>query len=122
MIKNFKLVLVLISASFLGVAQDFSQHKDQLDMLPDSVRSAVIQRINSSDFNLPEIGGNDSILLEDEGDDDQAKTSIEQADELERRFVNSIKAGDPAKFQRGIKKINNMKNTKFSVLNGNDDE
>lgn len=84
MIKNFKLVLVLISASFLGVAQDFSQYKDQLDMLPDSVRSAVIQRINSSDFNLPEIGGNDSILLEDEGDDDQAKTSIEQADELEK--------------------------------------
>ena len=68
----------------MGVAQDFSQYKDQLDMLPDSVRSAVIQRINSSDFNLPEIGGNDSILLEDEGDDDQAKTSIEQADELEK--------------------------------------
>ena len=46
----------------------------------------------------------------------------EQADELERRLVNSIKAGDPAKFQRGIKKINNMKTTKFSVIDGNDDE
>ena len=46
----------------------------------------------------------------------------EQADELERRFVNSIKAGDPAKFQRGIKKINNIKTNTLSVLTGNDDE
>ena len=40
----------------------------------------------------------------------------EQADELERRFVNSIKAGDPAKFQRGIKKINNMKTMKNNMI------
>ena len=30
---------------------------------------------------------------------------IETAAELERRFINSIKASDPAKFKRGIKKI-----------------
>ena len=29
----------------------------------------------------------------------------EQADELERRFINSIKASDPSKFTRGIRKF-----------------
>ena len=29
----------------------------------------------------------------------------EQADELERRFVNAIRGQDPAKFTRGIRKI-----------------
>jgi hypothetical protein len=29
----------------------------------------------------------------------------EQADELERRLINSIKGSDPAKFVRGIRKI-----------------
>ena len=29
----------------------------------------------------------------------------EQADELERRFINSIKGQDPAKFVRGVRKI-----------------
>jgi hypothetical protein len=31
---------------------------------------------------------------------------IETAAELERRFLNSIKASDPNKFKRGIKRIN----------------
>ena len=52
----------------------------------------------------------------------QESYPAEQADELERRLVNSIKAGDPAKFQRGIKKINNIKTNTLSVLSGNDDE
>jgi hypothetical protein len=30
---------------------------------------------------------------------------VETAAELERRFINSIKANDPAKFKRGIKRI-----------------
>jgi hypothetical protein len=30
---------------------------------------------------------------------------IETAAELERRFINSIKAGDSSKFKRGIKRI-----------------
>ena len=29
----------------------------------------------------------------------------ETADELERRFLNSIKSGDPKKFKRGIQKV-----------------
>lgn len=29
----------------------------------------------------------------------------EQADELERRFINAIRGQDPAKFSRGIRKI-----------------
>ena len=35
---------------------------------------------------------------------------IETAAELERRFINSIKGSDPAKFKRGIKKIQENKN------------
>lgn len=35
----------------------------------------------------------------------------EQAYELERRFLNSIKAGDPAKFTRGIRKLRDSKET-----------
>jgi len=35
----------------------------------------------------------------------------EQAYELERRLINSIKAGDPAKFTRGIRKLRDSKET-----------
>ena len=31
--------------------------------------------------------------------------TAEQADELERRFINAIRGQDPAKFSRGIRKI-----------------
>ncbi len=35
----------------------------------------------------------------------------DQAYELERRFLNSIKGGDPAKFTRGIRKLRDAKDT-----------
>jgi len=35
----------------------------------------------------------------------------EQAYELERRFINSIKASDPSKFTRGIRKLRDNKET-----------
>jgi hypothetical protein len=35
---------------------------------------------------------------------------LETASELERRFLNAIRAGEPAKFKRGIKKIQENKN------------
>lgn len=35
---------------------------------------------------------------------------IETAAELERRFINSIKAGDTSKFKRGIQRIQESKN------------
>tara|TARA_B100001059_G_scaffold232353_1_gene269989 strand:+ start:916 stop:1179 length:264 start_codon:yes stop_codon:yes gene_type:complete len=35
---------------------------------------------------------------------------IETASELERRFINSIKSGDPRKFRRSINKIIENKN------------
>lgn len=35
---------------------------------------------------------------------------IETAAELERRFINSIKSSDAAKFKRGIKRIQENKN------------
>jgi hypothetical protein len=33
----------------------------------------------------------------------------DQADELERRFINSIRTGDPNKFIRGIRKLRDSK-------------
>lgn len=35
----------------------------------------------------------------------------DQAYELERRFLNSIRGGDPAKFTRGIRKLRDAKDT-----------
>lgn len=50
----------------------------------------------------------------------------EQAYELERRFLNSIKAGDPAKFTRGIRKLRDSKETarNLKIIEGDvkDDE
>ncbi|NBO27811.1 MAG: hypothetical protein EBV10_01010 [Synechococcaceae bacterium WB6_1A_059] len=37
---------------------------------------------------------------------------VEQADELERRLLNSIKSSDPNKFVRGIRKLRDAKETK----------
>jgi len=37
--------------------------------------------------------------------------SPDQAYELERRFINSIKGGDPAKFTRSIRKLRDSKET-----------
>lgn len=34
---------------------------------------------------------------------------LETASELERRFLNAIRSGEPAKFKRGIKKIQESK-------------
>ena len=40
---------------------------------------------------------------------------LETAAELERRFINSIKSADAAKFKRGIKRIQESKNTNSSL-------
>lgn len=39
----------------------------------------------------------------------------EMAYELERRFMNSIKGADPAKFTRGIRKLRDSKETKNTL-------
>ena len=39
----------------------------------------------------------------------------DQAYELERRFINSIKGGDPSKFTRGIRKVRDIKETARSL-------
>lgn len=41
----------------------------------------------------------------------------EQADELERRFINAIRGQDPAKFTRGIRKISESRKQKKSLDN-----
>jgi hypothetical protein len=40
----------------------------------------------------------------------------ELAYELERRFMNSIKGADPAKFTRGIRKLRDSKETKNTLI------
>jgi len=44
----------------------------------------------------------------------------EQADELERRFINSIKGGDPNKFIRSIRKLRDSKEQplKHKIISG----
>ena len=54
MIKNFKLVLLTLLMSSIGVAQVPPQYQEQLDMLPESVRSSVFERINENDFSQEE--------------------------------------------------------------------
>ena len=39
----------------------------------------------------------------------------DQADELERRFINAIRGQDPAKFTRGIRKIAESRKPKKSL-------
>jgi hypothetical protein len=48
--------------------------------------------------------------------------SPEDASELERRFINSIKGQDTAKFSRGIRKIVEDRKQKKQQLNENKDE
>jgi hypothetical protein len=43
--------------------------------------------------------------------------SPEQADELERRFINAIRGQDAAKFTRGIRKITESRKNKKSLDN-----
>ena len=43
--------------------------------------------------------------------------SPEQANELERRFINAIRGQDPAKFTRGIRKISESRKNKKSLDN-----
>ena len=46
----------------------------------------------------------------------------ETADELERRFINAIKGQDPAKFNRGIRKITESKKQSKKLTETKDDE
>ena len=50
-------------------------------MLPESVRNSVLQRINSSGFDLPQIEQSESILLEDEEEEEAAE---EEKDDLDK--------------------------------------
>jgi hypothetical protein len=46
----------------------------------------------------------------------------EQADELERRFINAIKGQDSAKFTRGVRKIVESRRTNKKLEEDNDDK
>ncbi len=45
----------------------------------------------------------------------------DQSYELERRFINSIRSGDPSKFVRGIRKLRDSKETAkgLKIIEGN---
>ncbi len=64
--------LIIIFASFLSIsflfAQDYSQYQDQLDMLPESIRGSISQRINDSDFSSSE---NESLLTVEDEDQEE---------------------------------------------------
>ena len=47
--------------------------------------------------------------------------TAEQADELERRFINAIRGQDAAKFTRGIRKITESRKTK-KIVESDDNE
>ena len=76
---------ILQELSDLGVSRD----KDQV--------------IESRGSNLRESSINLISLIREHYD-------LETAAELERRFLNAIRSGEPAKFRRGIRKIQEDKN------------
>ena len=85
MIKNFKLALLTLLTSSIGVAQVPSQYQDQLDMLPESVRSSVSERINENDFSQEE--NQRSILLEnEENEEDKDKDDLIKFDLLQKDY------------------------------------
>ena len=66
-------------------------------MLPESVRNSVLQRINSSGFDMPQIEQSESILLEDEEEEeaiedekDDSKTDSTGADNSAKRKTIKI--------------------------------
>ena len=72
MIKNFKLALLPLLISSIGVAQVPSQYQEQLNMLPESVRNSVFERINEDDF--AQMDDQRSILQEKEEDEEEEKS------------------------------------------------
>ena len=50
MIKQYSKIYILFLFSFSVNAQDVSQYQTELDMLPDSVRSSVFERMSETDF------------------------------------------------------------------------
>jgi hypothetical protein len=68
-----------------------------------SVNRNKDQVIESRGSNLIESAINLMALIRENYD-------IETAAELERRFINAIRTAEPAKFKRGIKKIQEDKN------------
>ena len=76
---------ILQELSDLGISRD----KDQV--------------IESRGSNLIESAINLLSLIKEQYD-------LETAAELERRFLNAIRTGEPAKFKRGIKKIQEDRN------------
>ena len=88
MIKNFKLVSLTLLVSSIGVAQVPSQYQEQLDMLPESVRSSVFERINENDFSQEE--NQRSILKEneenEENEEDKDKDDLIKFDLLQKDY------------------------------------
>ena len=82
--KIFYLISILLISSFVS-SQDFSQYQDQIDLLPESVRNSVLQRMNASQ-SFPDT---ESILDEDEekeADEDDKFSELERYDLFQKEF------------------------------------
>ena len=78
MIKNFKLALFPLLISSIGFAQVPSQYQEQLDMLPESVRSSVFERINENNFTQEE---NQRNILEEKEEDEEEEEKDDDDDD-----------------------------------------
>ena len=80
MIKKISyLIFILLISSFVS-SQDYSQYQDQIDLLPESVKNSVLQRINANQ-SFPD---SESILDEDEDKVEEEADKDEKFSELER--------------------------------------
>ena len=84
MIKKFKLALFPLLISSIGVAQVPSQYQEQLDMLPESVRNSVFERINDNDT-LKE-DNQSSILVDKEENEEEEKDDLIKFDLLQEDY------------------------------------
>ena len=84
MIKNFKSASLLLFFSSIGVAQVPSQYQEQLDMLPESVRSSVFERIEENDFS--QMDNQKTILPKQEEDEEVEENDLVKFDLLQKDY------------------------------------
>ena len=87
MIKNFKLSLLLLLISTFWAAQVPSEYAEQFNMLPESVRISVLDRINENNFSQED--NQRSIFLEDEEDEgveEDVEDNLVKFDLLQKDF------------------------------------
>ena len=85
MIKKFKLALFPLLISSIGVAQVPSQYQEQLDMLPESVRNSVFERINENET-LKENNQRSILIDKEEDEEEEEKDDLIKFDLLQEDY------------------------------------